>query len=816
MPDEDIRGLTSSQAEQKLTEFGPNELPEKPPPSDVKIFLSQLKNPFVYILLVAAIITVIIGHISDAGIIGSAVIINTFLGFIQERRAGRALEALKKLVRPQAKVIRDGKQKIIGIENIVPGDTVVLAQGDKIPADGKMVEANRFFVDEAILTGESVPVSKKDQEEIFMGTIVSGGRGFMEVAATGGKTRIGSIALTIQEPAEDTPLRKQVKKLSRDLSILVFALTAFVFVIGFVGGNNVFEMFTTSVALAVSAIPEGLLVGLTVVLAIGMQRILKRKGLIRNLESAETLGGVTTICVDKTGTLTEGKMRVIEVLGETDDLAEQAVVANDLDDPLVIAAHEWGKQYQGLVKKHRRLDSIPFSPKDRFAAYLNKGGGPPAGGNTLFVNGAPEYLLDWTNLGRDQKSEIKEQIKTLTGQGRRLIGMARKTVADGEKRIATGDVKSGLEWVGMLAFSDPVRAGVRQAFEETTHAGIKLIVITGDYKDTALSIVRNLGIEVDEREVIEGEKLATISIEQLAKRLDPSADFRTRLFTRTTPEQKLKIIEALKANGEVVAMMGDGVNDAPALKKADIGIVVGEASDVAREIADLVLLDSSFATIAAVVEEGRGIFDNIRKIILYLMCDAFSEIVAVLGTIILRLPLPVTAGQILWINIVSDGFPDLALTIDPKAPDIMKRKPRSADEALAAPWMKYLILIVSLAGGLIALAVFVIFYRSSGDEILARSMAFGVLGLNSLFYVYSIRTLDRPVWRQKPLENTWLNLAVLGGLAFQITPYFFEASRSFLRITSLAPMQWGVILAASVSMFVLVEVTKELVNIKKV
>src|SRR3990167_2141717 len=307
MPDEDIRGLTSSQAEQKLTEFGPNELPEKPPPSDVKIFLSQLKNPFVYILLVAAIITVIIGHISDAGIIGSAVIINTFLGFIQERRAGRALEALKKLVRPQAKVIRDGKQKIIGIENIVPGDTVVLAQGDKIPADGKMVEANRFLVDEAILTGESVPVSKKDQEEIFMGTIVSGGRGFMEVAATGGKTRIGSIALTIQEPAEDTPLRKQVKKLSRDLSILVFALTAFVFVIGFVGGNNVFEMFTTSVALAVSAIPEGLLVGLTVVLAIGMQRILKRKGLISNLESAETLGGVTTICVDKTGTLTRSE-----------------------------------------------------------------------------------------------------------------------------------------------------------------------------------------------------------------------------------------------------------------------------------------------------------------------------------------------------------------------------------------------------------------------------------------------------------------------------------------------------------------------------
>ena len=807
MPPEQ-KGLTSKEAAERLQKHGPNVLPEKPPPSDLFIFISQLKNPLVYVLVAAGIITFLLNHRSDTAIIFFAVFLNTVLGFFQERRASKALYALKKLIHPEAQVIRNGNLEKIDASEVVLGDIVVLNQGEKVPADGKLVEANKFFVSEAILTGESVSVAKKKNDKVFMGTIAVSGQAKMMVEITGKGTEVGKIAEEIQKPSQDTPLRKQLKTLSKQLSLLVLGLTVFVFVAGLLRGLEIVDIFTTAVALAVSSIPEGLLVGLTVVLAIGMQRILKRKGLVKNLVSAETLGSVSIICVDKTGTLTEGKMRVVDVIGKESDIASQAILANDLDDPLLIAAWEWAgkklKNAKSLRKTHARISSIPFTSKNRFFASINRW---KDGENTLFVNGAPEYLVKWSNLNKKEKQELLQKIEELSSHGKRLVGMARKRVSSSYKNIKEKDVKKDLEWVGLLAFSDPVRPGVGVAFKKTRAAGVKFLVITGDYPQTAISVMDQLGIACEENCVILGEDVAKLNVDKLAAGLVKGD---TKLFARTTPDHKLKIVEALKKNGEVVAMMGDGVNDAPALKKADIGIVVGEATDVAKETADLILLDSSFATIVEAIEEGRGIFDNIRKIILYLMSDAFEEIVAVLGTLILGLPLAVTAGQILWINLVSDGFPDLALTVDPRAPDIMRRTPRSSSEPIVSTWMKEIILIISLAGGIVALALFVYFYKTTGELLVARSIAFATLGVNSLIFVFSVRTLKAPFWKGRFLSNRWLNIAVLAGLVLQIAPFLFEFSRDFLGIVPLTVLQWVIVFSASILMFIIIETAKVL------
>ena len=386
------------------------------------------------------------------------------------------------------------------------------------------------------------------------------------------------------------------------------------------------------------------------------------------------------------------------------------------------------------------------------------------------------------------------------------MGLAQKRVSKSHSKLSAKDVtEGGLEWLGLLSFSDPVRSGVAASLEKVKAAGIKFLVITGDYPKTALAVMNELGFSLSENAVITGEELEKLSAKSLAKKLKTG---QIMLFARTTPDQKLKIVQSLKNNSEVVAMMGDGVNDAPALKKADIGVVVGDATDVAKETADLILLDNNFETLVAAIEEGRGIFDNIRKVILYLMSDSFEEIICVVGTILIGLPLPVTAAQILWINLVSDGLPDLALTIDPKASGLMSRTPRKSKESIIAPWMQELIVLVSASGGLFALLIFYHFYRQTGDLALARSAAFVTLGVNSLVYVFSVRTLTAPFWQENPFDNLWLNLAVVGGLVFQFSPFLSSATRGFFGLTSLNLESLILIFSASICMFILIEVGK--------
>lgn len=794
------QGLTNTEVKDRQLEFGLNRLPETPPPSFFVLILNQLKSPLIYILLIASLITLIIGHLPDALIIFLAVLVNTVLGFIQEKKASHALRALKAYVISKVTVIRNNTRILIEISQIVPGDIVILNQGTKVPADGVLISTNRLYLDEAILTGESNTVNKTTGDPIYMGTTIASGQASMKVSTIGARTKIGEIALEIQEVEGDTPLQKQLKTFSKQLLIIIIILLFIVFFVGLLYRFSLIDMFTISVALAVSSIPEGLLVSLTVVLAIGMQRILKRRGLVKKLSAAETLGGVTVICIDKTGTLTQGMMEVTDIVGNKKDLAEQILLANDLDDPLLISAFEWGKSVSDISNsKYIKLDSIPFSSQEKFFVSLHRWSNNH---NRLFVNGAPELLLKWSNLSNSEKVKIISTIDSLTKQGKRIIGLAHKDMSLNQQKISLQDAKTDLVWGGLIAFSDPVREGVKEALKEATAAGVRTMVITGDYAKTSEFVLSELGISLSSEEIMLGDELSALSSEDLLHRVNS-----IKLFARTTPDQKLRIVQALKENGEVVAMMGDGVNDAPALHNADIGIVVSEATDVARESADLILLDSNFATIIGAIEEGRAMFNNIRKIILYLMCDAFVEIFIVILSIILKLPLPITAIQILWINLISDGLPNLALTLDPKNKNIMREKPRRQNDRLITKWMLSLIIFVSLTAGLIALTAFIVVYNTTHDLTLAQSVTFLIVGINSLAYVFSIRTLLVPSWKSDVFENKWLTFAVVIGLGLQILP-FTPPLRSFFGVSYLEPIHWLVAIGSSLSLFFVVEVFK--------
>lgn len=794
-------GLSTQEVILKQQKFGLNILPVKPPRSYFYIFLQQLKNPLIYVLLLAGLITVFVGDFADSLIIFFAVFINTILGFIQESKASNALSALKHYVTHHSLVIRNGQRVNIETRHLVPGDIVVLNQGFKVPADGKLIHTNRFLIDESVLTGESVSVKKSQNDFVFMGTTVFSGQAIMLVESIGVNTKMGDIALQVQETEENTPLQKQLNKLSKQLLIVVGILVGIVLIVGLLHQFNFSEIFITSVALAVSSIPEGLAVSLTVVLAIGMQKILKRRGLVRKLSAAETLGGITVICTDKTGTLTEGKMTVVDVIGNKVDIAHQITLANDLDDPLVVAAFQWAQTIiKNLSADYPRLDSIPFSSKEKYFISLHK---LNSSSNRIFVNGAPEFLLKWSNLSKKEKVKNLKIIDDLTKEGKRLIGLARKDVSINKTMLNHSDAKKKLVWVGLLAFSDPVRPSAKEAISQASTAGIRTIVITGDYPKTSQFVLSQLGISLMDREILTGEEIQSLTIKELSQKVKT-----VKLFARTTPDQKNKIIESLKRNGEVVAMMGDGVNDAPALHKADIGIAIGNATDVAKESADLVLLDSNFSTIIAAIEEGRTMFDNIRKIILYLMSDAFTEIIIVLGGIILGLPLPITAIQILWINLISDGFPSLALTIDPKRDNIMNEIPRATSESLVNGWMAVLIGLISISAGLLALLSFTIVYKTSGDVVLARSVAFATIGLDSLIYVFSIRTLMIPFWKNNLFENKWLIVAVFAGIILQIVPFLNPSLRHFFGLANLSPSYWIAIISISIFMFSIIEIFK--------
>ncbi len=828
----EIQSLTSQQAKEKLKKFGLNELERKKQLPWVKLLLDQFTSPLIYILIFAGLITLFLKEWTDAVVIFLAVGVNTVLGFVQEFKAEKSLIALKQMLVSHATVIRDGKEQQIEARHIVPGDMVVLKTGGKVPADGNLVEEVDLYVNEAILTGESVPVNKKLKEEAFMGTVVVAGRGKMLVTQTGMKTRMGKLAGKLKETIEEeTPLKKQIAKLSKILAIAFSLLCVIIFFEGLLRQRPWLEMFTLSVAVAVAAIPEGLVISLTVILTLGMQRILKRKGLVRRLLAAETLGSVDVICADKTGTLTEGKMRVVGADFTDEQLGEQAVVlCNNMTNPLEISMMNWIKKgknsssakitdIDAINRKYPRLNEIPFSSKRKFIATLHRS--DKKGQGIIYLSGAPEMVMQIAYLNAQEKKTWMSKLDKYTKKGFRVIAF---TYVSGDLKAVKANfekLKKGLDkfdgkvdgnydflqlkWLGLLLFEDPPRLEVKPALAACQRAGITVKVITGDYKNTAVAVLQKVGLTdggLNSESIMEGWELEKISDKQLKLKIDNVV-----LFCRTTPEQKIRIVQTLQEKGHTVAMMGDGVNDVLALKKSDIGIVVGSASEVAKETADMVLLDSNFNTIVAAVEEGRGIFENIRKVVLYLLSDSFTEVVLISASLLLGLPIPILPAQILWVNLVEDGLPGLALAFEPKDEGLMSEKPRPKNSHIIDKELRILIFVIGLGTDLLLLVLFLVLIRLGWDIKVIRTVIFACLAIDSLFYVFSCKTLKKNLWRENFFSNKFLLVSFFVGLVMLLLGIYSPLAR-FLKTEALGWRMWVLILGLGFIDVILIESVK--------
>ena len=776
-------GLTTAQATQRRVQYGLNLLPEKASFSRTSIFFHQFASPLIYILLGAVGLTIYLRDFVDAGVIGVAVLVNTVLGFIQEYKAESSIAALKKILTPQAKVICDGKTMTVAAQTLVPGDLVVLTPGDRVPADGTVLQAVRLFMNESWLTGESVPVEKNTQSDVFMGSVVSSGRGLMEVTMTGTNTAIGKVADTlVQTKKEDTPLQKEIRTLARRLAGMVLALCMLLFMLGLLYGESFIVMLTTVVAVAVSAIPEGLVVSLTVILAIGMQRVMKRNALVRRMIAAETLGSISTICVDKTGTITQGIMSVVKSdLTDTEAAVRAAVLANNLEDPLEIALWDFTRTLghgdpQEIADANPRIAEIPFDSVNKYMSVTTHDG--------VWTKGAPEVVLTMSDLTQKERSEWLDKVTSWGNEGLRILALLHNKT-----------------FLGLIGIADPVREGVAEAVSHVQKAGVAVTMVTGDYRATGEAVMRSIGLPIahPQREIMEGHELTAITDEELKARVRS-----VRLFCRVSPDQKLKIVSALQKAGEVVAMTGDGVNDAIAIQKADIGIVVAGASDVARGSADIVLLDANFKTIVAAIEEGRAIYDNIRKVTLYLLSNTFVEIALIAATILAGLPLPLTAIQILWINQVDDGVPTLALATDSRSHDLMRRLPRSPAAPIVDGGMGMFIAITSGAAASVAFAIFL---WTGGEKNLAMSqtVVFTLVSVSTLLYVFTCRSVLRPTNLVSVFRNPWLVGSVALGFLMQLFAVYHPWGQRAFGTVPLTLNSWAVILGASALIIGIIE-----------
>ncbi|MCG2686034.1 HAD-IC family P-type ATPase, partial [Candidatus Parcubacteria bacterium] len=589
------------------------------------------------------------------------------------------------------------------------------------------------------------------------------------------------------------------------------AVCLLILVVGLAEGREFEAMFTTAVAVAVAAIPEGLVVSLTVILALGMRRIFQRKALVRKLVAAETLGSTTVICVDKTGTLTEGKMKVTQWKMADEPEAHQAMIlCNDLSNQTELALweKEGASRYwdpQKVFDSLPRLAAIPFSSQRKFMATLHPW--RRRGRGIIFAKGAPEVILRWCKMGVSAREDWERLIQEWSREGLRLIALASREIGGVEVDKKVPDLQpklgSGFKFLGLVGLSDPLRPEVRGALKTCQQAGIRVVVLTGDYRQTAEAVMRQLGVTVKPEEVLEASVLEGLSPEELEGRID-----QIKLFARVTPTDKLRIVQALQDRGEVVAMTGDGVNDALALKRADVGIVVGEATEVAKETADIVLLDSNFKTIVAAIEEGRSIFENMKKVIVYLLSGSFAEVALISGSLLLKLPLPITAAQILWVNLVEDGLPGMALAFEDREPGLMKDPPRDPQEPLLDKEMKFLIFVIGIVTDVGLFGIF-LYLRSRGVALdTVRSFVFAALGLDSLFYIYACRSLRRNIWHYSVFHNIFLDMSVLVGLIALVGAFYIKPLAGLLKLVPLSPVHWAALFILAVAKLLLVEVVK--------
>lgn len=860
----DKHGLNSNEARERIRMHGPNKLPDKKKLSVVGLFFRQFKNPLIYILFVAFFISILTSHWVDAIIISVVIYVSSVIGFFQEYKAGQALERLNTLIRYDVKVLRDGSPVFVPHEQIVPGDVIFLSSGDKIPADARLIEVTNFSTIEASLTGESLPLPKhtdplpdttplaERKNMIYAGTVAASGNAKAIVTATGIKTELGNIATMVQSTREErTPLQVQLVVFGKWLGIVLVVLNILIFTVGIFTGIPLLEMFMTSVAVVVSAVPEGLIPAMTVILTVGMNKLVKKNGLVRKLVAAETLGSVTVICTDKTGTLTLGEMRTdsfitsdavqhgepvpgemhpdienllkIAVLcnaGFIDNKnGEMKVSGNATDRALLLAGYHAGMDKSFLLKQFPLLAEIPFGSEHKYMATLHAVS-EKKNQQVIYTKGAPEKILSFSNfflknglivrLEEADRNKVQTAYHELTSKGLRVIGFGFKyrDHPDGHQ-FAQADI-TNLIFAGLVAFKDPLRPEVGYAIQQCREAGIKTVMITGDHKQTAATIANELGMTVRADEVLEGAELDNLSDDELIKRVG-----NIKVFARVEPRHKSRIVSAFQHIGEVVAMTGDGVNDSPALKKSNIGVAMGSGTDISKDVADLVLLDDNFNTIVEAVRRGRIIFDNIRKVLLFLLTDAFSTMILVGGAVLLGLPLPLLPAQILWIKLAESSLPAMALAFDEVDENLMQRKPRKKDEPLINNEMKKLILFYAVVMDSLLFFIFYYFWNSTGNLDFARTVTFVALGMNTFFYVFAIRGFRLPVYKLNPFDNKFLLLTLAMGMSLILVAVYIPVFNKLLQTVPLGSSEWKLLISYAVLSIIVYEAGKQLTIAKK-
>ena len=884
-------GLSSQEAAQRLAELGYNELKERPRPGFWSMLLAQFNNFVVIILIVASLISLLLGDYLEAGAILAIVVLNAVLGVVQESKAEEALAALQKMAAPDADVIRDGHRQTIPSRMVVPGDLVILETGNYVPADLRLIESINLRIEEASLTGESVPVSKEagvtlaDEASIgdrrnsaFMSTLVTYGRGRGIVTDTGMQTEIGKIADLLQSyEAEATPLQVKLDKLGRQLGIAALAVCGLVFALGVVRNpagtpisETVLDMFIVAVSLAIAAVPEGLPAIVTIVLALGMQRMIKRHALLRKLPAVETLGSATVICSDKTGTLTQNEMtairmwvggQYIDISGEgyrpqgqfslqgrsfqpvehrtATFLLQASTLCNDaalersgdgkdggwriVGDPtegaLVVAAAKADLHQAELAKSLPRVAEIPFeSERKRMTTIHQDLKGDFSSPYIAFVKGAPDILLQQCH-----SIEINGQVQPLTPEDKERVLTANEAMASGALRVLgaayrpleqvpaepdANAVERELIFLGLIGMIDLARPEVKPAIAEGRYAGLRTVMITGDYPNTAVAIAHQLDMIHKDGRLLTGAQLDDMSDAQLLQHVET-----VNVYARVSPQHKLRIVEALQNRGHVVAMTGDGVNDAPALKRANIGVAMGiTGTDVSKEVADMVLTDDNYASIVAAVEEGRIIYANIRKFVFYLLSCNVAEILIIFIAMLVGLPLPLTAIQLLVLNLVTDGAPALALGMEKGDPDVMKRPPRPVNEPVINREMQVGILVQSIVKPATVLGAFLIglnWYGWEGHGLTtAETMAFATLAMGELVRAYTSRSERHTIFEIGVFSNKWMQYAVLSSLAIILAIIYVPALDPIFETAFLGWADWLVMLPLILMQGVAAELTK--------
>ena len=825
------RGLSSEEAARRLKQLGSNEVEYRRRLGSLIIFLNQFKSPLILILLLAGILTVVLGELIETTVIFAAILLNTWLGYWQENKAENTLVLLRSYIRTRTRVIRDDQGHEVDATELVLGDIIRLGQGDRVPADARLIYVNNFEVDEAILTGESLPVKKQAApvstaalvseraSMIFSGTFVTDGLADAVITATASNTEFGKIAaLVVEREKESTPLQRAVKEFSVKFGLILAVIVVFLFSLGLFLEYDVFEMFLIAIAVAVAAVPEGLPITLTVILAIGVQRLATRKGVVRKLIAAETMGSVSVILTDKTGTLTQAKMELTDVIpledtgqSSKDELVEAAILnsnviienPNDTFDKweisgrpvetaLVKFAAAQGMLVTDVVKNTEIIDRLPFDSKHKLSAVLIR-----RAGLKVMLLGAPEWLIELSDLSAEKRKEILGQIETRAYGGERVLGVAVKEISENTNYVLRERLFENISFLGLLTFRDPLRPAVRQAIEHIGRSGVKTIIVTGDHQGTAESVARELGLLDGKGAVITGEDLLHLSSEEIRSRADDIT-----VYARVTPEQKVQIVRIYQEKGEVVSMTGDGINDAPALKAADIGISVGFGTDVAKAVADLVILDNNFETIVASIEEGRHTLNNIRKAIVYLFSSIFDEMLLIGGDPLLGMSLPLSALQILFVNFFADSFPAVAFAGE-RGIDGIGQSPSHLNKGIFDKKMKFLIFVI---GSLASILLFLLYFtldRIGYNQELVRTFIFASFATYSLLLAFSIRSLEISIFRYNPFSNRYLTLGVSIGITLTLISVYAPFAQSIFQTVSL-PLPWlaGVFAVGAVNILV--------------